>query len=168
MAPTTSWRKYMAGLWSGLAGGFLVCFLACVVSGVVLALQYRPMGQVADNLQRITHLIPYGWFWRGIHYLSGQACAVLALLHVARYLSQSLPGRAGAIQWARLIGCLALCFGLLFTGFLLQGGQEALLAARVLTSTLESLPLAGGLFARALIGEGDTVFFLPYLHHCVF
>ena len=73
-------------LWHALSGAFLACLAACAASGMVLLVQYRPMGDVFHNVEEITTLIPYGFFFRRLHYYSGQACVLLALAHLAHHV----------------------------------------------------------------------------------
>ena len=121
----------------------LAAFILCLVSGVVLAFQYRPFGNVFQNVEEITTLIPYGFFFRRLHYASGQVFVLLVLLHVADYFFRSAYIRQPFSEWFRLGLGAALCFFILFTGFVLQGGLEGYFAGNILRSLLELIPVVG-------------------------
>ncbi len=154
-------------VWPMLSEVFLACLFLCAASGLVLALRYRPLGEVGQCVEEITTLAPFGFFFRRLHYYSGQACALLALAHVLHYLVAGAAGRMDPARWARLIGALAACFGLLLTGFMLKGDQGAVFAATVLRSLAESLPLCGPMVSGLLVGQGEGLIFPPYVQHCL-
>ena len=154
-------------IWPLLSDLFLASLVLCVASGLVLAVQYRPLGDVARNVEEITTLAPYGFFFRRLHYFAGQACALLALAHVMHYLAAGAARRVALGPWVRLVGGMAACFGLLLTGFMLKGDLEARHAAAVLENLAGAVPLVGNVAARLLVGRGEGIFFLPYVHHCL-
>ena len=146
---------------------FLVCLLACAASGLILLVQYRPMGDVFQNVEQITTLAPYGFFFRRLHYFSGQACAILALAHMAYHLWLGTGNRMRPVPWLRLVGGLAVCLALVLTGFILKGDQEARFAATVLQALAGSVPIAGGTLSGLVAGRGETFFYPPFVWHCL-
>jgi len=146
---------------------FLACLALCAVSGALLALQYRPVGNVLQNVEEITTLAPYGWFIRRLHFASGQACALLALHHVARYFLRRAYRGAPLASWLRLGGGLAVCLLFLLTGFVLKGDAAAVCAGTVLRTLAGSVPLAGGVLANLVVTPGEGFFFMPWLQHCL-
>ncbi|MDY7002101.1 MAG: cytochrome b N-terminal domain-containing protein, partial [Thermodesulfobacteriota bacterium] len=146
----------------------LAALILCLVSGVVLAFQYRPFGNVFQNVEEITTLVPYGFFFRRLHYASGEVFVILVLLHVADYFFRSAYKRQSFFDWFQLGLGAALCFFILFTGFILQGGLEGYFAGTILRNLLELVPGIGSAASRMVIGRGDAFYFLPYLYHCYF
>ncbi len=146
----------------------LSALILCLASGIVLAFQYRPMGNVFQNVESITTHLPYGWFFRQLHYGSGQVFVILMLLHTLDHFVRRRYRMYAPRQWTSLVASLILCFYTLFTGFILKGDQEGLFAGRIFMNILSAVPVAGGALSRLFIGPGESFFFLPYLYHCFF
>lgn len=147
--------------------GLSALFL-CLFSGIVLTFYYRPMGNVFGNVEEITTLVPYGWFFRQLHFAAGQLFVILMLIHAIDHFQRRRyrfypPGR-----WQRLIFSLCLCFFTLFTGFILKGDKEGLFAARIFMNIVGGIPFVGGRLRNFFILPGKDLFFLPYLYHCFF
>jgi ubiquinol-cytochrome c reductase cytochrome b subunit len=140
--------------------------VVCVGSGLVLAFQFHPWGDVFARVESITTRIPFGWFFRRLHFLSGEACVVLTLLHVLDHFLRRNHRVVPLTEWARLWLASALALLILFTGFVLKGDKEGILAGTILQNLSSSVPLAGEALARLLIGTGQDFFFPPYLWHC--
>jgi len=157
---------HTVSLWLPRLG--LSALMICLASGIVLAFSYRPMGNVFQNVEEITTLVPYGWFFRRIHYGAGQAFVILMLIHTMdHFLRQRYRGYPFG-EWTALVVSLVLCFYTLFTGFILKGDQEGVFAGQIFMNILESFPLIGTYMARLFITSTDELFFLPYLYHCFF
>jgi len=146
----------------------LSALILCLVSGLVLAFYYRPMGNVFQNVEEITTLVPYGWFFRQLHYSAGQVFVILMLLHTLDHFFRRRYRIYALGEWISLIVSLALCFYTLFTGFILKADQEGVFAGRIFMNIIETLPVAGGAIARLFIVPGNSFFFLPYLYHSFF
>ena len=146
----------------------LSALILCLISGIILTFYYRPMGNVFQNVEEITTLVPYGWFFRQFHYISGQVFVILMLIHTLdhflkkRYLSYSTG------QWFLLILSLCICFFVLFTGFVLKGDKEGFFAGQIFMNILRAIPIAGEWLSKLFIVPGEDFFFLPYLYHCFF
>ena len=147
--------------------GLSALFL-CLFSGVVLAFHYRPIGNVFRNVEEITTLVPYGWFFRQLHFAAGQLFVVLMLIHTMDHFQRRRYRFYPPGQWQRLIFSLCLCFFTLFTGFILKGDKEGLFAARIFMNIVGGIPFVGGRLCNFFILPGNDLFFLPYLYHCFF
>ncbi|BBD08485.1 cytochrome b N-terminal domain-containing protein [Desulfovibrio ferrophilus] len=152
--------------WKLLSGLFLPCLIISLSSGLVLLFQYRPQGNVFQSVEHITTLVPYGFFFRRLHFASGQACALLALIHVTHHLAKGASARTSLRVWLRLTGGLGICFLLLLTGFILKGDQESVLAGTILKNLAGAVPLVGAWLAPLAVGEGQSFFLPPYIAHC--
>ncbi len=146
----------------------LASLLLCLISGAILSFHYRPMGNVFQNVEEITSVVPYGRFFRQLHYASGQLFVILMSLHTLDHFLRRRYRTFGPRQWSLLIISLALCFLALFTGFILKGDKEGLFAARIFMNILRTVPLVGNRLSNFFILPGDSLFFLPYLYHCIF
>lgn len=146
----------------------LSALILCLASGIVLIFYYRPAGDVFKNVEEITTLVPYGWFFRQLHYGSGQVFVILMLFHTADHFLKRRYVRYPMRVWVTLILALLLSFFVLFTGFILKGDEEGLFAGRIFMNILQTIPVVGDSVSRLFIGSGKDFFFLPYLYHCFF
>lgn len=146
----------------------LSSLVLCLASGVVLTFYYRPEGNVFRNVEEITSLVPYGRFFRQVHFSSGQLFVFLMLLHTADHFLKRRYSQYAQRDWIALIVSLALCFLTLFTGFILKGDKEGLFAGQILLHILKTIPLAGETLSRLFVEPGEDLFFLPFLYHCLF
>ena len=85
------------------------CLIICIISGIILAFYYRPMGNVFQNLEEITTLVPYGWFFRRLHYFSGQIFVILMLLHTVDHFLKKRYSTYPPGLWVLLVVSLCLC-----------------------------------------------------------
>ncbi len=140
----------------------------CLVSGIVLVFQYQPAGNVFQNMEEITTLIPFGWLFRKVHYASGQLFVILMLLHTIDHFLRKRYKNYSVKTWVLLVIPLGLCFFELFTGFILKGDKEGIFAGQIFMNILKGIPLIGPPVSRLLIVPGNDFFLLPYLYHCFF
>ena len=126
------------------------------------------MGEVFQNVEEITTLVPYGWFFRQLHFASGQLFVILMLIHAMDHFHRKQYRLYPVGRWQRLIFSLCLCFYTLFTGFILKGDKEGFFAARIFMSLVGNIPLVGKPISTLFIIPGKDLFFLPYLYHCFF
>ena len=142
--------------------------ILCLVSGVVLTFYYRPAGNVFQNVEEITTLVPYGWFFRQFHYASGQLFVILMSIHTVDHFLKKRYRTYSSGEWTLLIFSLCICFFVLFTGFVLKGDKEGFFAGQIFMNILREVPIMGEQLSNLFIVEGNSFFFLPYLYHCFF
>jgi ubiquinol-cytochrome c reductase cytochrome b subunit len=140
--------------------------IVCLGSGLVLAFQFQPREDVFVQVESITTHIPFGWFFRRLHFLSGESCVFLTLLHVLDHFLRRKDRVVSLAGWARLWLASALSFLLLFTGYVLKGDKEGVMAGKILQNLSSSIPLVGERLGLMFIGTGQDFFFPPYLWHC--
>lgn len=122
-------------------GGSLISLFLSILSGIVLALQYDPATPLYST-GAIELVVPYGSFWRGLHYYSSQAFFLLLLAHLAVVLWQNEERfRRGA--WIRLCATLPCGVLLLFTGYVLRGDATGEAAGAIAEHICLSVPLIG-------------------------
>ncbi len=160
--------RISAGISSVLPRLGLAALFLCLLSGIVLTFYYRPTGNVFQNVEEITTLVPYGWFFRQLHFASGQLFVILMLIHAMDHFHRKQYRLYPVGRWQRLIFSLCLCFYTLFTGFILKGDKEGLFAARIFMNILGNIPLVGRPMSALFILPGKDLFFIPYLYHCFF
>jgi len=144
----------------------LSALLLCLVSGLVLTLQYQPFGDVFASVERLASRAPYGFFLRRLHDVSGQAFVILALLHGLEHAARHGELRMPAREWLRLVPSLALCLLLLFTGFVLKADQEGRFAGMIMQQLLERIPAVGARLAGIFVGRGEAFYYPVWLWHC--
>ncbi len=139
-------------------GGLAVwMFLIESITGVVLMLRYVPtLSEAYPSIQDITHIAPYGFFVRNLHYWSGQLMVVLVVLHMVRVFVTGSYAAPRRMNW--LIGLFLLFAVLLvdFTGYLLIWDDRALWAWTITRNLTESIPLIGPFSASILFGPGEV------------
>jgi ubiquinol-cytochrome c reductase cytochrome b subunit len=126
------------------------------------------MGNVFQNMEEITTVIPYGKFFRQLHYGSGQLFVIMMLLHGMDHFVRGRYRRYSLTQWSLLIIPLVFCLFTLFTGFILKGDQEGTFAGYIMMNILRQVPGTGDSWTYLFIEPGEAFFFLPYLYHCFF
>ncbi|RUM48028.1 MAG: hypothetical protein DSY80_00300 [Desulfocapsa sp.] len=98
-------------------GHTLVCLYISVLSGIVLALQYNAHDPFYSTAT-IELVVPFGSFWRGLHYYSSQAFFLLLLCHLAAILWKN-DYSFKRTAWLRLTASVPVALLLLFTVLIL-------------------------------------------------
>jgi len=146
----------------------IASFLLCLVSGTILTSQYHPFGNVFQNVEEITTGVPYGFFFRRLHYASGELFAILLLVHFFDHFLKHRYTRYSPGTWARIVFPVVISFFILFTGYILKGDKEGIYAGNIFLNLLQDIPLCGESLSRFFISPGESFFWLPYLYHCLF
>ncbi len=146
-------------------GQTLICLYISLISGILLTIQYdvrTPYYATAT----IELVIPYGSFWRALHYYSSQAFFLLLLAHITAVLCtrEDLPARPG---WIRLSASLPIAVLLLFTGYVLRADATGEAAGRIAENICLSIPVAGAWLNDMLFDITRSGIRKPYLHHLI-
>ena len=118
-------------------------------SGIVVALQYDA-GHSYYSVSIIDTLVPFGGFWRSLHFYASQLFFLLLVMHFTAVLLKKSPPSL-AVDWYRLIFSMAVVVLLLFTGYILRYDATGSSAGRIAENILLSVPYVG----RSL----DSLFF---------
>lgn len=145
----------------------LASMIISISSGLVLAFQYQPYGNVFKRMEEITTLIPYGGVLRQIHYFSAELFVISMTLHAIEHFIKKRYRVYDASEWVRLIVSLSLCYYLLFTGFILKGDKEGIYAGYIMLNIVDRFPLAGHVLSGFFMRRGHDFFLLPYIYHCM-
>lgn len=144
-------------------------FLLEAITGALLLLHYVPTaGGAYASIQEITHVIPYGFFIRNLHYWCGQVMVVLVVLHMVRVFVTGSFVAPRRFNW--IIGLLLLIATVFvdFTGYILVWDDRALWARTIARNLAEAVPLAGEGAGRLLFGAAevtDAVLVRLYVWH---
>lgn len=138
----------------GLGGAAVFLVLALVVSGIPLLFRYQPGAGAYESVSALTYILPYGRFFRAVHFWAGQMLVVVAVLHLLRVALTGAYRQPRSVNWLIGLGLLAIVVVLDYSGYLLRGDLEAVAAATVGQRILQSVPLVGRALGALVFGPG--------------
>ena len=146
------------------------------LSGFILAYQYDP-GQPFVSTIYIETLLPFGSFFRSLHFWSSQAFFLLLLWHVYCSYGKSADlkrrrlgdtGPAFDLKWLVLSTTIFLALYALFSGYCLRYDRTGRDAAQIAEHLFLSIPLAGELVDRLLLSLRHDGLNRVYAVHILF
>jgi len=152
-----------------LGGMALFLFLVQIVTGILLALFYKPSPDHAfESVRAIMTEVDYGWLIRSAHSWSANVLVGVLFLHLLTAYMMRAYRRPREITWISGVMLLGLFFGFGFSGYLLPWNELAFFATRVGTAITGVVPVVGHqLLLLARGGEdvtGDTLARFYALH----
>lgn len=147
LPPHVGWRHALGGI------AYLL-FILLVVTGVLLAVHYRPSVQEAyPSVQHIVSEVAFGWLARDMHVWSANLLVVTVLAHMARVFIDSAHKPPRETSW--LAGILLLLVVLAFgaTGYLLPWDQWSYWAVSEALDVTAGVPLIGAPLVTMLRGD---------------
>jgi menaquinol-cytochrome c reductase cytochrome b subunit len=139
-----------------LGSATLTAFIVQAVTGVVLAMYYKPSPNEAyASIQHITNELTLGWLVRGMHRWGASVFIILLFLHMGRVFLFGAYKYPRELNW--LIGVLLLVLAMLegFTGYLLPWDETAYWATVVGINLNATAPFAGPFLADFLRGGAE-------------
>jgi quinol-cytochrome oxidoreductase complex cytochrome b subunit len=139
-----------------LGSATLTAFLVQAITGVVLAMYYKPEPTTAyASIQHITNDVTLGWLVRGMHKWGASVFIILMFLHMGRVFLFGAYKYPRELNW--IVGVLLLVTGLLegFTGYLLPWDQTAYWATIVGINLNGTAPILGPYIASFLRGGAE-------------
>jgi len=147
-----------------LGSATLTAFLVQAVTGVILAMYYKPSAAIDphtgkpiayESIQHITNDITWGWLVRGMHRWGASVFIILMFFHMARVFLFGAYKYPRELNW--LIGVLLLALGLFegFTGYLLPWDNTAYWATVVGININGTAPFLGPFIASILRGGSE-------------
>ncbi len=155
-----------------LGGAAFFLFITLGITGLLLAVYYLPSAAGSrTGLHDLTHVIPFGWFIRALHFWAGQLMVVALLLHTARVVAARayLPPRQA--NWLVGVALFLTTVGLDFSGYVLRWDSQTFWAAQVMSHLLGLVPLVGRELQQILLGGPqitETGLLRFYAFHCLF
>ncbi len=140
-----------------LGSATLTAFIVQAVTGVILAMYYKPDPDKAyESIQHITHDVTLGWLVRGMHRWGASVFIILMFFHMARVFLFGAYKYPRELNW--IVGVLLLITGMMegFTGYLLPWDQTAYWATVVGINLNGTGPFVGPLLAQFL-RSGDEI-----------
>lgn len=147
-----AWRYRLpphAGWRHALGGVSYLLFLVMVVTGVMLAVYYRPSAQEAfPSIQHIVSGVTLGWLVRDLHVWSASLLVLVVLAHMAQVFFEAAYKPPRETTW--LVGIVLLFLVLAFgaTGYLLAWDQSAYWTVTEALAALSRAPVFGSFLAE--------------------
>lgn len=139
-----------------LGSATLTAFLVQAVTGVILAMFYKPTpAEAYDSIQRITNEVTLGWLVRGMHRWGASVFIILLFFHAARVFLYGAYKYPRELNW--IVGVFLLLLGMFegFTGYLLPWDQTAYWATVVGVNLQGTGPFVGPFLVNLLFGGGE-------------
>jgi quinol-cytochrome oxidoreductase complex cytochrome b subunit len=156
-----------------LGGMALFLFIIQIISGMLLALFYKPSAdQAFESVQSIMTEVDFGWLIRSVHAWAANLLMLVLFLHLLTTYMMRAYRRPREFTWVSGIFLLLLFMAFGFSGYLLPWNQLSFFATRVGTALVGVVPVVGDqllLWARG--GEnvtGETLARFHALHVAVF
>jgi quinol---cytochrome c reductase cytochrome b subunit, bacillus type len=134
-----------------LGSAALTAFLVQAITGVILAMYYKPTPESAyPSIQNITDHVTMGWLVRGMHRWGASVFIILMFLHMGRVFLFGAYKYPRELNW--IVGVLILLMGMMegFTGYLLPWDQTAYWATVVGINLNGTAPFLGPWIAQFL------------------
>ncbi len=139
-------------------------FIISLLSGLVIVFAYYP-SLAYDSVQKIEYIIPFGTFFRQLHYFSSEGLVVSLLFHVLIEVSKK-EIKITFNSWIFSILALLIALFLMFTGFVLKADQSANAAAQVAFSLIKDTPILDNFLS---LFKDNTVFYWKFfIWHVLF
>src|ERR1700678_3893776 len=153
-----------------LGSATMIAFLSQAVTGVFLAMYYRPdpSGGAYESIRYITNSVFLGQFVRGMHRWGSTVMVVLVFLHMGRTFFFGAYKYPRELNWVIGVVLLILTMTMSFTGYLLPFDQRAYWATIVGVNINGTGPLIGpslSAFLRAAPNLGPTTLSRFYAIH---
>lgn len=160
-------RSGVSGWFSTIRWGeksFIALYLS-LFSGVVVALQYDSAAPFY-SANTIELLIPFGEFWRSLHFYASQLFFLCFLCHFAVIVTAGSPAIPYA-KWVLLVASLPVTVLLLFTGYVLRADATGEAAGVIAENIMLSIPMVGEWFNALLFSIARDGLVRVYANHLV-
>ncbi|MFQ5928824.1 MAG: cytochrome bc complex cytochrome b subunit [Acidobacteriota bacterium] len=155
--------------WWCLGGTPAYLFMVQVVTGILLTIYYIPNPDVAyESVQRISTVVPYGWFIRSLHKWSSNLMIVTVILHMMRVFFTGAYRKPRELNWMIGIGLVAVILFFGFTGYSLIYEQLSYWGITVAANLTDAVPLIGDQLSRLFRGGeriGDNTLTRLFILH---
>lgn len=135
----------------------MAVLLMQTVSGILLGFYYVPsIDHAHTTVAYIQKEVALGWLVRGVHHYGASAVILLLMLHLSRTVLWGAYRERREALWLAGIVLLVLVMGFGFTGYLLPWDQKAYFGTQVAGGIAASVPLAGDMQMKLLLGGNDV------------
>jgi len=136
-----------------LGSAALTAFIVQAVTGVILAMYYKPDPNSAyESIRNITDDVWAGWLVRGMHRWGASVFIILLFLHMGRVFLYGAYKYPRELNW--IVGVLILVLGMMegFFGYLLPWDQTAYWATVVGMNITANGPFVGTILGQVMQG----------------
>ncbi len=142
----------------------LISLFLSLLSGLIIGYQYDPKAPYYSTAA-IDLLIPYGPFFRSLHFYSSQCFFLTAVIHFIAIFNKLNEYH----HWQRiyLVLTLPVILMLLFTGYLLRGDSTGTSAGAIAEHIMLSIPLIGSFLNDLLFSIEAHGLDRVYMHHII-
>jgi len=134
----------------------LTAFLVQAVTGVILAMYYKPAPEEAyASIQKITNDLTLGWLVRGMHRWGASVFIILLFLHMGRVFLFGAYKYPRELNWLIGVILLTMALGEGLTGYLLPWDETAYWATVVAININGNAPILGPFLADFLRGGAE-------------
>lgn len=142
----------------------LISLYISLVSGIIVGIHYNP-AEPFYSASALDILVPYGTFFRSLHFYSSQLFFLCAVVH---YLITFEKSRLiSTKQFVFLILSFPCMLMLLFTGYVLRADATGFSAGMIAEHILVTVPLIGEHLNNMLFAITDHGMYRVYLHHVI-
>ncbi|MDA3970066.1 MAG: cytochrome b N-terminal domain-containing protein [Desulfobulbaceae bacterium] len=156
-------QRFAAVKWGELC---LVSLYLSVVTGIIVALQYQAETPYFSTTG-MDVLVPFGTFWRSLHFFSSQGFFVFSLVHLLAIFINKTYLQMSWGKWLPLIGSIPFALLLLFSGYVLRGDATGEMAGLIAENICLSVPLVGELLNNLLFSVTTEGMTRVYANHIV-
>ena len=139
-------------------------FFVSLSSGFIILFAYHP-SDAFNSVQKLNYIIPYGNFFRKLHYFSSEIFTFFLLLHVGLELSKKKMNLDSSSWNYSVIGFVVI-FILMFTGFVLKADLSANGAAEVAFNLIKDTPILNHILN--LIQDKTVFYYKFFIWHILF
>ncbi len=139
-----------------LGGTAFLCFLILVITGIFLAMYYKPTpAEAYKSVEHIMTAVPMGSLIRSVHSWAANTMIAAVMLHMMRIYFMGAYKKPRELNWVVGISLLLITTTFGFSGYLLPWDQLAFWATKIGTGIAGSIPVIGGYISLLLVGGTD-------------
>lgn len=139
-----------------LGGTAFLCFVILVITGIFLAMYYKPTPEEAyKSVQAIMTTVPMGSLVRSTHHWAANTMIAAVMLHMIRIYFMGAYKKPRELNWVVGIFLFLTTTTFGFSGYLLPWDQLAFWATKIGTGIAGSIPVAGTYISLILVGGSD-------------
>lgn len=140
----------------------LMALYLSLFSGVVVGLQYD-YATPFYSASSLDILIPYGYYFRSLHFYSSQFFFLSTCLHLIAVFKKT--SKYKTTEWFKLIASIPVIILLLFTGYILRGDSTGESAGMIAESIVHTIPVLGGIIDSVLLSLDSSGLRKVYIQH---
>ncbi|MGB8215777.1 MAG: cytochrome b N-terminal domain-containing protein [Candidatus Methanoperedens sp.] len=139
-----------------LGGTAFLCFIILVITGIFLAMYYKPTpAEAYKSVQTIMTTVPMGSLVRSVHHWAANTMIAAVMLHMIRIYFMGAYKKPRELNWVVGIFLLLTVTTFGFSGYLLPWDQLSFWATKIGTGIAGSMPIVGGYISLLLMGGND-------------